>query len=303
MPVRISLDDLEGTRRSFAPEVRADPARETFTLAVSVVRHFFGHQWYLDQVFQDAEGSRPEGFMRIDYTPGPMGESKTSRLLDFAENLFNLQHIDGFDDRVNQMRADSMIESTHAEFDFARFLHIHDIDFDFVVPRGVAGKDYDYRIRYADGRIACADAKCRLEGTEMRAETIVNALKKARSKNLPPDEPGAVFVKVPAAWLEDEAMRKGIAETVCGFLRNTGRILSVVIYAVVVIDLRDRQMMLLRHRFQEFDNPGHKFDRSKGWLLFRDYQVPKEWGGMPPKWHRIFSQGFLFGEKAGVIQR
>jgi hypothetical protein len=30
--------------------------------------------------------------------------------------------------------------------------------------------------------------------------------------------------------------------------------------------------------------------------------VPKEWGGMPPKWHRIFSEGFLFGEKAGVIQ-
>ena len=47
---------------------------------------------------------------------------------------------------------------------------------------GVAGKDYDYRIRYADGREVCADAKCRLEGTEMRAETIMNALKKARSK-------------------------------------------------------------------------------------------------------------------------
>jgi hypothetical protein len=66
-----------------------------------------------------------------------------------------------------------------------------------------------------------------------------------------------------------------------------------------MIELKDRRMMLMRHRFQEFDNLGHRFDRSKGWLLFRDYQVPKEWGGMPPKWHRIFSQGFLFGEKGG----
>jgi hypothetical protein len=301
-PTRILLDDLEATRRSFSPEVRADPRRETFTLAVSVVRHFFGHQWYLDHIFQDAEGSRPDGFMRIDYTPGPVGESKTSRLLDFAENMFNLQHLDGFDDRVNQMRADSMIESTFAEFDFARFLHIHDIDFKFVEPCGVAGKDYDYRIKLADGREVCADAKCRLEGTEMRAETILNAIKKARSKNLPADEPGAVFVKVPAPWLEDPAMRKGVAETVRGFLRNTQRIVSVVVYAVVVIELKDRQMMLMRHRFQEFDNPAHRFDRSKGWLLFRDYQVPEDWGGMPPKWHRIFSAGFLFGEKAGVIQ-
>ena len=39
----------------------------------------------MDHVFQDAEGSRPDGFMRIDYTPNPKGEVKTSRLLDFAE--------------------------------------------------------------------------------------------------------------------------------------------------------------------------------------------------------------------------
>lgn len=101
---RIVFADLEATRRSFPQEGPDDPARETFTLAISIVRHFFGHQWCLDHVFQDAARSRPDGFMRIDYTPGAVGESKTSRLLDFAENLFNLQNIDGFDDRVNQMR-------------------------------------------------------------------------------------------------------------------------------------------------------------------------------------------------------
>jgi len=138
------------------------------------------HQWYMDYIFQDAEGSCPNGFLRIDYTLGPKGEKKTSRLLDFAENLFNLQHIEGFDDRVTQMRSGS-IEATFAEFDFGRFLYIHDIDFKFVIPSGVAGKDYDYRIRYHDGREVCADAKCRLEGTEMRAETILNALRKARA--------------------------------------------------------------------------------------------------------------------------
>jgi len=263
-------------------------------LAVSIVRHFFGHQWYLTMFSKTPPGRGLTASCASTTRSGAVGESKTSRLLDFAENLFNLQNIDGFDDRVNRLRADSMIESTFAEFDFARFLYIHDIDFKFVVPCGVAGKDYDYRIRYADGREVCADAKCRLEGTQMRADTIVNALKKARSNNLPHDELGAVFVKVTASWLEDEAVR--------AFLRNTQRIVSVLIYAVVMIELKDRRMMLMRHRFQEFDNLGHRFDRSKGWLLFRDYQVPKEWGGMPPKWHRIFSQGFLFGEKAGVIQ-
>ena len=132
----------------------------------------------------------------------------------------------------------------------------------------------------------------------MRAETIMNALRKARSKNLPADEPGVVFVKVPATWLDDEAMRRGITETVRAFLRNTQRVVSVVIYAVVMQELKDQQMVLVRHRFEEFENPGHRFDQTKSWVLFRDYSVPKEWGGMPPKWHRVFSKGFLFGEKA-----
>ena len=293
---RISLADLEETRSGFPAELCADKARETFTLAVSIVRHFFGHDWYMDHVFQDAEGSRSDGFMRIDYTPGPKGEVKTSRLLDFAENLFNLQHIQGFDDRVEQMRTAS-IEATFAEFDFGRFLYIHDIDFKFVTACGVAGNDYDYRIRYADGRELCADAKCRLEGTEMRAETVMNSLRKARTKNLPPNEPGAVFVKVPQSWLEDEAMRHGIYATVGEFLRNTKRVVTVVIYAVVVSEVKEDKMMLMRHRFREFENTGHGFNQSKNWVLFRDYNVPEEWGGMPPKWHRIFSKGFLMRTK------
>jgi hypothetical protein len=295
-PQRISLAQLEETRRSFPQEVRDDPFRETFTLAVSVVRHFFGHDWYMDHIFQDADHSRPDGYMRIDYTPGPEGEKKTSRLLDFAENLFNLQHIEGFDDRVKQMHTGS-IEATFAEFDFARFLYVHDIDFKFVVPCGLSGQDYDYRVRYSDGREACADAKCRLEGTEMRAETIMNALRKARSNNLPPDQPSMIFVKVPQTWLENETVRRGIYATVDDFLRNTKRVVSVVIYAVVVRVLKDQQMMLMRHRFHEFDNPSHRFDTSKSWVLFRDYKVPDEWGGMPPKWHRVFSRGFIMRDK------
>ena len=101
------------------------------------------------------------------------------------------------------------VEATFAEFDFARFLYIHDIVFKFVTPIGMTGKDYDFGIVYADGREACADAKCRLEGTDIRADTVRNSLNKARTNNLPPDKPGIVFVKVPQTWLEQEEVRRG----------------------------------------------------------------------------------------------
>src|SRR5262249_48102840 len=175
--------------------------------AVTVIRHSFGKQWCEDHIIQDATHSRPAGFLRLDFTPGLEGERKTSRVLDFAETLFNLQHVEGFDDRVDQMRA-GQVEATFAEFDFARFLYLHDIAFKFVTPTGVKGKDYDVGIVYTDGREACADAKCRLEGTAIRADTVKNSLNKARNNNLPSGKPGIIFVKVPQTWLEQEDMRE-----------------------------------------------------------------------------------------------
>ena len=293
-PVRLSFPDLMETARSFPQEVRDDPNRLTFTLAVTVIRHFFGRQWCEDHVIQDASHSRPTGFLRLDFTPGFEGERKTSRVLDFAETLFNLQHIEGFDDRVDQMRA-GQVEATFAEFDFARFLYLHDIAFKFVTASGVKGKDYDFGIEYADGRDARADAKCRLEGTEVRADTIKNS--KARTNNLPPDKPGIIFVKVPQIWLEQEDVRKGIYAVVEAFLRNTERVVSVVVYTTVVMELAEQKMMLMRHRFHEFLNVAHRFDRTKNWALFKDYKVPEAWGGAHPRWVRVFSQGFIMRDK------
>jgi hypothetical protein len=295
-PPRIPFIDLMETARSFPQEVRDNKNRLTFTLAVTVIRHFFGQQWCEDNIIQDADHSRPTGFLRLDFTPGFEGERKTSRVLDFAETLFNLQHIEGFDDRIDQMRA-GQVEATFAEFDFARFLYIHDIEFKFVTPSGVKGADYDFGIGYGDGRKACADAKCRLEGTEVRADTVRNSLTKARTNNLPPDKPGIIFVKVPQTWLEQDDVRKGIYAVIEGFLRNTQRIVSVVVYTTVMMELADQKMMLMRHRFHEFLNASHRFDKTKMWALFKDYRAPEEWGGMHPKWVRVFSQGFIMREK------
>ena len=92
-------------------------------------------------------------------------------------------------------------------------------------------------------------------------------------------------------------VRKDIYSVVEGFLRNTKRIVSVVVYATVVLELAEQKMMLMRHRFNEFLNASHRFDATKSWALFKDYKVPEEWGGMHPKWVRVFSQGFIMRQK------
>ena len=65
----------------------------------------------------------------------------------------------------------------------------------------------------------------------------------------------------------------------------------------VMMELAEQKMMLLRHRFREFLNDSHRFDRTKSWALFKDYRVPEEWGGTHPKWQRVFSQGFIMRDK------
>jgi hypothetical protein len=296
IPPRILESEIQGTIDSFPSDVRAEPGQLRFTLAVTIIRHFLGQSWCEENILQNVEQTKPPGFLRVDFRPGFEGERQNARILDLAECLFNLQHIEGFDARIEQLRTGD-IESTIAEFDLARFLYIHDIAFKFVIPVNQRGQDFDFAIEYADGREACADAKCSLEETEMRAETIRNSLNRARQHNLPADKPGVIFVKVPQTWFEDAAVAAAMSDVVRDFLRNTQRVVSIVLYTVAAALMQDQDMVLMGHRFDEIENMAHRFDRTKTWTLFKDYQVPREWGGMHPKWVRVLSQGFLFGEK------
>jgi hypothetical protein len=295
-PPRIATTDLQAIIDGFPREVHEEPGRLMFTLAVKIIRHYLGQQWYEEHIFQDSGQTRPPGFLRMNFSRGFEGERVNARRLDLAETLFNLQHIEGFDDRAEQLRRGN-IESTIAEFDLARFLHLHDVVFKFVAPIGERGKDFDFAVTYGDGREACVDAKCRLEGTEVRAETIRNSLNKARQNNLPADRPGIIFVKVPQRWIEDDSVRADMHEVVKGFLRNSRRVVSVVLYTIAVSAMPDRELVLMRHRFDERPNSFHRFDLTKTWTLFQDYKIPREWGGMHPKWMRVLSKGFLFRER------
>ncbi len=62
-------------------------------------------------------------------------------------------------------------------------------------------------------------------------------------------------------------------EVVNDFLRGTKRIVSVVLYATVLVHLSKQEMMWMRHKFREITNSDHRFDQSKNWAMFRDYKA------------------------------
>jgi hypothetical protein len=254
--------------------------------AMAILRHFLTQEWIVKNVWH-TEGI--DGYMRLDFSSDERREMQSFRVVELAENLINLQHVEGFDSCILRMKhgRKNQIEATCAELDIGRFLYIHDIEFRFVVPEGERLKDYDFEVKYPDGVIACADAKCRLESTEINSNTIRNTLDAGR-KQLPPDRPGIIFVKVPQSWLETPTMEEelqGVAET---FLRGTQRVVSVKLY-VSLFTFHDG-MMMHRHRYREISNPRNKFDPHRNWTIFKDYPVRSGWNGMPKKWYRIFFQ-------------
>ncbi|WP_445219658.1 hypothetical protein ACKWRH_05655 [Bradyrhizobium sp. Pa8] len=184
---------------------------------------------------------------------------------------------------MTRMR-DGDIEGTYVGLDFGRMLHLNQVPFRFVVPQGIARRDYDIEILYPNGLIAAADAKSKIEGTSIGENTIRNTLLKAR-RQFPDDMPGIVFVKIPPPWAS--APENVLLTVSCAreFLRGTRRVVSVKFYLSPIIIGPD----FLRHNHvcKEISNPIADFGNDKDWDIFGKFHLPPEFNGMPPHWQRI----------------
>lgn len=282
-PSKLALQDLHGMVASFPEAMRADGGGRTIGLANSIIAHFLGRGWFEKHIRHDAPR---RGFLNLDFSSDANREASVFRVVELAENLFNLQNIDGFSACIEQMRFGAeKIESTCAELDFGRFLLIHDVQFRFLERSGSKGADYDYEIVYPDGIRVAAEAKCKFEGTDANPQSVKNSLKKAR-KQLPDSKPGIIFVKIPQNWFDDPAIMRAIVDIGQEFLRTTRRIVSIKFYVSHLLTINN--CVLHRHAFRELSNSDTPFEPNRNWDLFAGYKVPASWNGMPPKWQRLF---------------
>jgi hypothetical protein len=253
---------------------------ESLSLAAAILRHFFGEAWWNRWVMP--ETAKPN-FLRIDEFDQTRLDLTALRVIDLAEVLYNLQHVPGFDDCIAKMR-NGDIEGTYAELDLGRMLYLNQVQFRYVVPQKVKGLDYDVEVEYPDGVIACAEAKCSIESTELSANTIRNKLDRARQQ-LPPDRPGIVFVKMPPRWMDASEFLKTTIGVAQDFLRGTKRVVSVKFY--VSPNSIEGGYLKQEHAYKEISNPNNNFGSGRNWNLFRQWDLPPEYNGMPPHWQRV----------------
>ena len=264
---------------AFPAEIQKDDTQRSFWLSIAIIKHFLGLDWANQHVSPEV---RTPGFLRV--IPGYGAETQISafRVVDFAELLWNLETVPGFDLCLERLKS-ADIESTYAELDLGRMLYCGDVDFRFVRPQQIKGADYDIEISFPDWTV-CADAKCKIESTAFSIETVQNSLMHAR-KQFPKDRPSFVFVKTPARWFDDLVVAVALMDIARDFFRQTGRIVSIKYY---MSDLVYRNGMLGHaHGFKELSNPNNRFDPQRNWDMFAEPFETTSWNGMPSKWNRV----------------
>jgi hypothetical protein len=277
---RLNVPMLHDTLASFPPVMKVNGVTASFSLAMAILKYYFGEEWLNKYVTPDT--AKPN-FLRIDESDPIRRDLTALRTIDLAEVIYNLQHVQGFDECIARMK-NGDIEGTYAELDLGRMLYLNTVPFRYVVAQGVRGLDYDVEVQYPDGVIACAESKCSIESTALGENTIRNRLDDAR-KQLPPDRPGIVFVKMPPRWMDESqfaSMTIGVAKD---FLRGTRRIVSVKFY--VSPNSIESGYLKQEHAYKEISNPKTRFGSGKTWSLFHKMNLPPEFNGMPPHWQRV----------------
>jgi hypothetical protein len=201
-------------------------------MATEFLRAVVDNEWTNQMVF----GQHPtvlrsnragRAFMRAESTTDEERYRNQQRALLTAELLFNLQSVEGIDTRLDDLRS-GLVESTYSELEAGGFLRDRGVRFRYVTPSGARGADYDAEIPLPGGGKLNCEMKCKVESTDLSEAAVRNPLQDAR-KQLPPGEPGLVFLKIPEQWVRQPEVAQVVLTAIDTFLRGTSRVVAVVV--------------------------------------------------------------------------
>jgi hypothetical protein len=181
-------------------------------IANEIAIHYLGEYWYGRYV---KHTSRYATYFRVDNTASRQAiMTGIMRWLEFSETLLNLQNIAGFEHALGEL-FNGKIEAACAELEIARMLVMFGWKFDFVYPIGGARQNYDLEIFYPDGYKVCAETAAKVEATTPHARSILTSIRHSREQ-LPDDQPGVIFIKVPERWVRDAKLADRITNVANG---------------------------------------------------------------------------------------
>ena len=203
-----------------------------FGLAIEVLRYYLGKDWTNENVFSVHRDVAKRNRLGRRYlkTEELVPENRfryQHRIILLAELLFNLQEIRGVEQRIESIRRGNL-EATFAELESAGHIKQAGLNFFFVPTWGVKGRDYDIDVILSSRKSVHCELKAKAEQHELHETSIYRTLDASR-KQLPPNEPGIVFLKIPEEWIGQTRLKSIFQENLQKFFRQTNRVVAVIL--------------------------------------------------------------------------
>jgi hypothetical protein len=235
-----------------------------YGLAIAILRYYFGNEWtdqnasaFFEKKVLSAN-RKGRIFLR---TENPVAEDyfrHELRIFQLAELVFNLQNVDGIDERVTAIKKGDL-EPTYGELECAAQIMKANLLFSFVKRSMGRGKDFDIVITPNSGTNINCEMKVTTEEKDLSKNTILDKFKKAR-KQLPKERPGIIFLKIPESWAKQSNAETMLNESLSEFLRNTNRVVAIVLrWEELTVDINKPKSAILKTLFRIEPNRRSKF--------------------------------------------
>lgn len=255
-----------------------DASGQFYVCALFVLNHYFGMKW-TERWIMSRRGEKG-GFLRNGWATRDHVEAHKLRVLILAELLVNLQDAPGFLSVLEPM-VHKGVEVGIAELEAGAFLKKRGIKFNFNVPSGVRGRDYDLNIDL-NGLYVCGETKCKVEATAPTVKSFLNSVEDARHKNLHANQPGAVFIKIPQIWYENVDFKAQLQAELPRYLQTAGRLATVIIS--VSPEIQDKKYAASLSLFKAVTNNQSRFYDPRIEILNDAMVVPNYWTSLVQLW-------------------
>jgi|ERR1035437_758519 hypothetical protein len=196
-------------------------------LSTEVLRLMIDNEWVNQSIFSQHGQIEKKNRDAFDYfNSGLVGFEWQERVSRFAERIYNLRRVPNIEIIIQDI-IDGNLVSRFAEIEVGSHLHGRGIKFEFVIPSGQKGKDYDIQI-VEPLKINC-EVKHKIESTNLSENTLTNTIR-ASNDQLPTDIPAIIFIKIPERWAFEPDLIKTIKNTFKPFFqRNKDHIIGIVL--------------------------------------------------------------------------
>lgn len=239
-----------------------------YGLAIAILRHYFGNEWTEQNASAFFEQKVPKKNRkgRIFFrTEDPVAENQFRhqlRITQLAEMIFNLQDIDGVDERIEKIKQGAL-ETFYGELECAAQIKKANLPFCFVTPSGNKGGDFDVEILLSSGIKLNCEMKVTTEEKDLKQSTILNKLSKAKDQ-LPKEQPCVIFLKVPESWHKQTNVQVVLNESFSEFLRSTDRVVALVLrWEELTVDINSLRPAILNTSFRVEPNKKSIFYNSE----------------------------------------